>query len=310
MKTKSIFAAVASAVATFALSTSSFAQAPASGAVAAASTPAKKQIIALVAAVGDQFTYVRQKEATGSNIVDNNNRRVVKVENNLLNKAVLRGLDGAIGKAQPDSERVFITLNAAEMEGVLPQDREKVAMGKIVAALEKLPERMNWDRIIVAAPKYLQSEYSGMGSKLQGIGVYIQPLQSARLESLDLGDGVQFNFDGPDVDTEKGTFDPVTGKRNTQSFQTFVAPFNFIQVYVLDPKTLKVLEKNARHDFQKFHDPNATAIDIGRSIPLDVLAPRIASLIERSAARAVGGTEVGTIVTVEEVKPGTPPAKK
>jgi hypothetical protein len=317
MKLKSLFIATSFAV----LSPTGFTQAPAPAtATTAAPAPAakaskataeKKLVYALIAAVGDQFTYVRQRESTGSNIIDNNNRRVVKVENNLLNMSVLRGMDAAIAKAHPDSERVFITLNAAEMEGVLPHKREEVALGKIISTIEKMPERMNWEKILVATPKYLQSEYSGMGPKLQGIGVYVQPLESARLEGVDIGDGVKLDIGAAEYDTEKGTVNPNDGKANKQPYKTYVAPFNFIRMYVIDPKTLTVLEKNARHDFQKFHDPTATALDVGKSIPLDVLAPRITALIERSAARAIGETEVGTVVTIEEVKPGTPvPAKK
>jgi hypothetical protein len=82
-------------------------------------------------------------------------------------------------------------------------------------------------------------------------------------------------------------------------------------VYVLDPKTMKVVEKVARHDFTKLNDPNSTALDIGRSIPLDVLATRMTNLIERSAARALGETEVGVTVTIQEAKgPAIEPAKK
>jgi hypothetical protein len=298
-----IAAAVATAVVLSVTATNTLAQAPSTMAAppAAAATAEKKKIFALVSAVGDQFNYVRQRESTGTNVIDTNNRRTVKVENNVLNLAVLRGLDSAIANAHPDSERVFITLNPAEMEGVLPQKREEVAIGKIVSALEKMPERMNWESIVVATPKYLFSEASGMGPKLQGMGIYIRSVESGRLEQVDAGDGVQLNFDGADVDTEKGTVDPNTGKKNKLGYQTYVAPFSFIRVYVIDPKTLKVIEKNARHDFTKFVDPNATSIDIAKSIPIDVLGPRISALIERSASRAVGETALGATIEIREL---------
>jgi hypothetical protein len=276
---------------------------PATSAPAAAPA-AKKQTFALVSAVGDQFTYVRQRESTGSNIIDNNNRRTLKVQNNGLNLAVLRGLDTAIGNAHPDSDRVYITLAAAEMEGVLPQNREEVAIGKIVSELSKNPERLNWEKIIVATPKYLQSEREGMGPKLHGLGVYVQPLTGGSLEGT---------LDQQEIDVSaQGTSDttnPEDGKKNRSKI--YVAPYSYIQVYVLDPKTMKVVEKVARHDFTKLNDPNSTALDIGRSIPLDVLATRMTNLIERSAARALGETEVGVTVTIQEAKgPAIEPAKK
>jgi hypothetical protein len=291
-------------------SATSFAQAPASApATASATAPAKKEIVALVSAVGDQFTYVRQKESTGSNIIDNNNRRTVKVTNNVLNMAVLRGLDAAAAQANPESERVFISLTAAEMEGVLPQKREEIALGKIVSALEKMPERMNWSKIVVATPKYLLSEHSGMGTKLHGLGVYVQPLQSATIQGTGGGEGDVFTG-AQDItgDMDNGTFDPNSGKKNKQSHQTFVAPYSYIQVYTLDPKTLRVIDKNSRHDFTKFHDPNATALDVGKSIPMDLLGTRIAALIERSAMRAAGGTPQPQVTIEEKLPAGATPA--
>lgn len=269
---------------------------------AAAATPAKKQTFALVSAVGDQFTYVRQKESTGSNIIDNNIRKTMKVEGNGLNLAVLRGLDTAIGNAHPDSDRIYITLSAAEMEGVLPQNREEVAIGKIVSELSKHPDRLNWEKIIVATPKYLFTEREGMGPKLHGLGVYVQPLTGGSIEG---------SIDQAEIDVSaqgtSDTTDPNDTKSKNKS-KIYVAPYSYIQVYVLDPKTMRVVEKIARHDYTKLNDPNSTAIDIGRSIPLDVLATRMTSLIERSAARAVGETEVGVTVTIQEVKPAAAPA--
>ena len=265
-----------------------------------ASAAAKKPIYALVSAVGDQFSYVRQKESTGSNNIDNNIRRTVKIPNNALNVSVLRGLDSAIAAAHPDSERILIALSAVEMDGVLPQNRESVAIGKIVSALEKYPGRASWEKILVATPKYLQTERAGMGPKLHGLGVYVQPLVGGSMEGLE-GE--------PDIDvSEQGlsdTINPTDGKKSAS--KTYIAPFSYIQVYVIDPKTMTVLEKNARHDYQKLHDPNATAIDVGDSITLGTLAKRVTALAERSAARAVGETEVGVTVLIREV---APPAQK
>lgn len=261
----------------------------------AAAVAEKKQVFALVSAVGDQFTYVRQRESTGSNIIDNNNRRTLKAQNNGLNLSVLRGLDTAIGNAHPDSERIYISLNPAEMEGILPQNREAVAIGKIVSELEKRPERATWDKIIVATPTFLLSERSGMGPKLHGLGVYVQPLTGGSLEGTDGNPEVDVSSQG-----ESDTTNPEDGKKNKSKI--YVAPYSYIAVYVIDPKTMRVIEKNARHDFQKLNDPTSTVLDIGRSIPLDVLANSVGTLIERSAARAVSGTEFGVTVQIEEVK--------
>ena len=305
---KNIIALITTAVAAaISIGASTIAQAAPETTVAlanpAAAAAQKKQVFALVSAVGDQFTYVRQRESTGSNIIDNNNRRTLKAQNNGLNLSVLRGLDTAIGNAHPDSERVYISLNPAEMEGVLPQNREAVAIGKIVSELEKRPERATWDKIIVATPTFLLSERSGMGPKLHGLGVYVQPLTGGAIESSDGNPEIDVSSQG-----ESDTTNPEDGKKNKAKI--YVAPYSYIAVYVIDPKTMRVIEKNARHDFQKLNDPTSTALDIGRSIPLDVLANSVGALIERSAARAVGETEIGVTVQIQEVKPGVSrPAK-
>lgn len=263
--------------------------------LAASANPGKKQVFALIAAVGDQFTYVRQKQAVGSNIIDNNVRKVMKAPDNGLNMAVLRGLDIAIGAANPDSERVFLTLNPVELEGVLPQDRERIAIGKLVAQIEKMPERQSWDKIIVATPKFLLSERDGMGPKLQGLGVYVQPLRSATIDGLDA------QLSGTDIDSQ-GDSDTTTPSSGRTRAKQYMAPFSYIQVYVLDAKTLQVLEKNARHDYTKLSDPTSTALDVEKSMTPAFLAAKISRLIERSAAAALGATDTGTLIEIGDVK--------
>lgn len=272
---------------------------------AVGSTPAKKQVFALISAVGDQFTYVKQRNQVGSNIIDNNFRKAMKVPDNGLNMAVLRGLDLAISNANPDSERVFLSLNPVELDGVLPQDRERIAIGKLVATIEKMPERQNWDKIVVATSKFLMSEREGMGSKLQGLGIYVQPLVSANF------DGGDFQFLGTEIDsqTDSDTTTPNGGRSRSKQY---MAPFSYIQVYVLDAKTLKVLEKNSRHDYTKLSDPTSAAINIEKSMTPEFLATRMTRLIERSAAAALGATDTGTSVHIGDVKavPSTPAPQK
>ena len=142
----------------------------------------KPKVYMLISAVGDQFTYVTQKQSVGSNILDNFSRQVVKMPDDAINASVLKGLDRAVEQRDPGSKRILARLNALEMEGVRPVDREKVAMRKLLAALEKFPQRQEWDTIIVVTPKFQFSGRKGMGGKLEGIGVYVQPLEGAKLQ--------------------------------------------------------------------------------------------------------------------------------
>lgn len=274
---------------------------------------ARPMTYALISAVGDRFTYVSQKQSTGSNIIDNFTRKVIKVPNNVLNNAVLRGLDMGLRQTEPDSVRIFLSLAEPDVGDVLPQNREAAALAKVLAAIEKMPERSAWDKIVVVTPKYMQSEYSGMGSKLSGLGVYVQPLYSASLGGGG-AEGVNIDVDASGI----GGSDTTSPEGSKTKSRRYVAPFSYIQKWILDAKTLKVIEKDARHDFSKLFDPQSTAINVAQSIPDDVLAERILTLAERSAARAMGAdlsavVEIGDVTAIDP-KTGaplkSPPPKK
>ena len=262
-----------------------------------AAPTSKPKVYALISAVGDQFTFVTQKQSVGSNILDNYSRVVKRVPGNALNTSVLKGLDRAVEQRDPTSKRIYATLSALEMEGVRPVDREKVAMGKLLAALEKMPQRLEWDTIIVVTPKFQFSGREGMGTKLEGIGIYVQPLESASLQ-----DG------GADILGSEGestlTPDGAPGKRSP----VYVAPYNYTQTWVFDAKTLAVLETNARYEFQRIYDQNATALNVANSIPIDKLADVLSKFIERSVARGVG--ESLPSIEIGEIKVVTPDTDK
>ena len=261
--------------------------------------PAPKQkVYALISAVGDQFTYVTQKTSVGSNVIDNFSRQVVRVPNDAINASVLKGLDNAIAQRDPGSKRILAKLNPLEMDGVLPIDRERIAMGKLLTSLEKFPQRHEWDTIIVVTPKYQFSGRKGLASKLEGLGVYVQPLESAKLSD-------DSSVDMPASEGEETiTPDGKPGKR----YSTFVAPYNYTQTWVFDAKTLKVLETSARYEYQKIYDPESTALNVSKSISIDTLAQIFTTFVERSVARGVG--EALPIVEIGDIKPvATQPAK-
>lgn len=260
--------------------------------------PPKPKVYALISAVGDQFTYVTQKQSVGSNVLDNFSRQVIKVPNDAINASVLRGLDNAIAQRDPGSKRILAKLSPLAMEGVRPVDREKVAMKKLLESLENFPQRQEWDTIIVVTPKFQYSERQGMGSKLEGIGVYVQPLESGTLQD-DTGIDVM-GSDGEDTITPDGEPDK-TSKR-------YVAPYNYTQTWVFDAKTLKVLDQSARYEFQRIYDPESTAINVANSITVEKLAAIFTKFVEKSVARGVG--EALPLIEIGDVKPvGSPTVK-
>jgi len=264
----------------------------------AADEAPKPKTYALVSAVGDQFQYVRKKEQVGSHL-DPFRRQSAKVPGNELDTAVLRGLDRTVAASDPGSQRVFLRLNPAEMEGVAPNQREKVAIGKIVSALEPLKQRAEWDKIFVVTPNYLYSERAGLGSKLGGIGVFIQPLERRRMGRMEFDDSLD-GLNDPDTVTPDG--------QPSRSY-TFVAPFFYTKLWVLDPKTLQVLDTEERFDFQKIYDPMWTAVDVAKNFTPEQLAAQVEKFVERSSSRAL--SEAIGVVTVSDPKavPGAGDAK-
>ena len=148
----------------------------------AATEPAnavKPKVYALVAAVGEQFSFVSEVQSTGSHLSPYR-RRTIEVPDNILNRLALHGLNKAIANIDPDSKRIYMALPAAQMAGIAPSQREDVAISTIAAELEKMPQRLEWDRIVIATPAYRALELKGLASKLQGFGLFSEPLCQGR----------------------------------------------------------------------------------------------------------------------------------
>ena len=261
----------------------------AAGAAPAAEEARKPRTFALVSAVGGEFQYVRRRPQVGTNL-EPFSRHTAKVPGGALDNAVLRGLDRTVGASDPESERVFLVLNPAEMEGVRPADRERVAIGKVVSALEPLPQRAGWDRIFVVTPHYRYGEMQGLGSKLGGIGVFVQPLSRGRIGNLDLDIALEA-LDDPDTMTPDG--------RPSRSF-TYVAPFFYTKLWIVDAKTLQVIDTEERFDYQKIYDPSWTAIDVAQNFTPEDLAAQVEKFVERASSRAL--REAIGVVTVTDPK--------
>jgi hypothetical protein len=257
--------------------------------------PQKAKTIALLAAVGDQFQYVRQKESVGSHR-EPFIRQSITAPDQLLNRMVLKGMDKAVAAEYPGAEVVMMTLRPDPPElKILPQDREAHTMGRVMAMLKDYPDRMRWDEIMVVTPKWQMSERRGMGSKLSGIGVYIQPLGS-----------------GTDPTEDNALDEEVRDSGDSQKMRSkqFVAPFFYIQVTVLDAKTLQVLRKDERYDYRKLVNSDSAALDVQFTFTPDELGQQLERFVETASRKLVvdrpGNVEIGPVKTL----PSPTPEKK
>jgi len=250
-------------------------------------TPPKS--VAVLAAVGDQFQYVRRKVGIGSNL-DPYIRRWATMGGNGLNMIVLRGMDRALASQFPGSELTLLTLTpTAEDRAVLPQACEAHTMKRVLDYLRPLPEREKWEQIFVVTPRWLMDERKGMGSKLSGIGLFVQPIASNVREEFD---------DIAVMDAEVRDL----GKEKQPRSDTYVAPFFYIQVTVLDGKTLAVLRREERYDFRKIINSDSATLDVEKSFTAAQLGSEIERFVETAARRMVvdreGTVDVGTVRTL------------
>jgi hypothetical protein len=258
--------------------------------------PAKPRVYALVAAVGSSFHFVRETRSTGSHL-DPYRRSAVEAPDNVLNRIVLHGLDKEIGLNHPESRRVYLAMSAAPMAGVASSQRDNVAIARVVAELEKMPQRLEWDRIVVATPAYKLFEVNGVASKLQGFGISIHPFE----------DGLWNFFNNRPFDDSLNGEDVVTPDGTTRRTRVYLAPYSYIAIWILDPKTLAILDKQERFDNRKVGDPQSGSLDLSQVVSKEFLARQVIGLIERSIHEAVMHTELAgkvDIREIREVKPG------
>jgi len=259
---------------------------PVAASASAQSPNPKLRTIGLLAAVGDEFQYVRLKQSVGSNL-DPYTRATISVPDQGLNKLVLRGLDRAVAAQYPDAEIVMMTLAPdSPTTEILPHERETHTMSRVKALLQTYPGRERWDEIMVVTPKWLRTDREGMGTKLSGIGLYVQPLGANR-EVVVGADGV--------MDDEIRDI----GQNKRDRSNTYVAPFFYIQMTVLDAKTLNVIRTEARYDFRKLINSDSAALDVAKSITPERLSTEIEKFVESAARRLVidkeGSVDIGPV---------------
>lgn len=245
---------------------------------------AEPRVYALVSAVGSELHYVRQRQQVGSNL-EPYQRFTIQMPDASIDVAVLRGLERWVRKDDPEARVVQMRLKGEEVRGVLPYKRGEVLVGKLATALERMPERAGWDRIVLVTPRYVQGTREGLGTKLHGVGVFVQPLEQSRVWRSETNTEFLNR-------RELGTVAP-DGTRSES--KTFVAPYFYAKVWVLDARTLTVLETDERFDFQRIFDPKSAGLNVELTIPVEKLAEMVERFVERASARELEGE-----VTVKE----------
>ena len=255
---------------------------------AASSIAAETRTYALVAAVGNRFEVMSSKQQTGSHLPAWD-RAAYLVGGNVLNRLALQGLDQAIARYEPQSKRVYLSLVPARPEIEL-----------VIGELKKI-DRVGWDRIMVALPAYRFHDEPGMAGRMKGFGLLAQgqcqsdvSLRPDRVGSCNQGFRPQL---GPTALTPNG---------EEIAANTFVAPFAFVEIFTLDPKTLAVLDHSASYGHRKLTDETAKLNGVINGDKKEFLARQIVEVVQASTAEAMANGILKGNVDVREKGPVNP----
>lgn len=261
------------------------------------------QTIALISTLGDQLSIVKQrgKRARG---VDDFSRRTVQVDPQLLNLAVLRGLDNALAAEEPASRRIMLRWSAnpglaEQLKAASFEARDALVLDALRERLAQMPQRADWDRIEAILPRYTWDTREGMPNRLGGIGIYVKPTGN-QWELLD-EDGIDRKQDHADPD--RTTTDPRTGEQHKD--KAYVAPFIAFERVTLDARTLAVIARKPQFTHTKYSDPGSRSIDVIEQVSPAEIVTQLHQLVEQAAYRSVRGA-----VEVGPVKPLSKPADK
>jgi hypothetical protein len=192
-------------------------------------------------------------------------------------------LDQAVARYEPESKRVYLSLVPARPE-----------IEVVIEQLRKV-DRTGWDRIMVALPAYRFHDEAGLANRMKGFGIVQQgqcqsdsSFRPDRIGSCDQGFRPQ---SGPAALTPKG---------EEIAANTFVAPFAFVEIVTLDPKTLAVLDRSANYGHRKLTDETGKLTGIVNGSNSEFLAAQIVEVVQSSTAEAMASGILKGTVDVKE----------
>jgi hypothetical protein len=262
--------------------------------LAVAQVPVERpKTYALLSAMGNQFTVVHEEQSTGSHIPPYRSQSYL-IGENVLNRITLNGLDRAVARMDPNGKRIYLSTNPSRARGRYAS--EEAALDPVLAELKKL-DRAKWDRIVVAMPAYRYHSKDGLATRMQGIGMFAQPLCQSdsgfgnRMGSCDSGFRPP---SGPEALTPEG---------KTIAANTYVAPYAFVEVFLLDAHTLAVLDRQTSFGHRKLTDASGNAMGVASGDSKAFVNRQMLEVITGSIGDAVEGTQLKGSVEVLEKGP-------
>jgi len=259
--------------------------------------PFKPRTYALVSALGEQFSAVTEVMSTGSHLPPYR-RRSLDASGNLLNLLVLRQLEQQVGAMAPDSKRVFISFPESKIPRAPPNRRAQATFDAVVAELQSHPERANWDRILLVTPAYRAQDKDGMGAKLQGMGLFIEPMCQSNVDSCANNTAP---LSGPMAERPDGSMEAANG---------YIAPYFYITIWELDAATFSVLEKLEVFEHHRMLGDDNRPGAVLETVDRTRLATQVSKLVGTSIRDALRQTELAGHVEARLLSDAPNPAPK
>ena len=254
------------------------------GSAPTASPGSPPRVIAVASAVGNEFNWSMAGRSTGTNL-DPDLRGRIRVPDKSVDVAAIRGVLTVLDRAFAGAEFVFLRLERDHLSEVLRQHREEETFQALLAQVAAMPERTQWDRIVLLTPAYRGFASEGLGAKLFGIGVYVRDYSPDPLDDDKLFVGGSRGFAVVEPD----------GTPGLQPQRRYVALYGFMNVVIVDAASLVVLERRRWSFEEKIHDSRGGWLRVLNSLPVDVLAERFERFVERTSRVAVAATLGGSV---------------
>ena len=230
--------------------------------LAASAQDARKY--AVLSLVGDKLLIVQREMSTGSRL-DRNERLVVELPDNSIDRAVTIAIDDALRRADPGSRPILLSSQRADLYDASYRSMDQGdGVARVYAAIKPIVERTDATHLILVtkhrhrAMLRLRDGHVGSGF-LEGVGFYVD--HGSMTRSVDTNDA------------EAG----------------FIAPFSYMRISLIDLKTGRVVgqeyvigsnaatpnprERNVGNAWQRLTDSEKVA--------------RLTEVIREEASRAV-----------------------
>lgn len=185
--------------------------------LAAAAQDSRKY--AVLSLVGDKLLIVQREMSTGSRL-DRNERTVVELPDNSIDRAVTLAVDEALRRASPGSQPVLLHSRRADLYEASYQSMDRRdGVARVYAAVKPIVEKSGATHLVLVtkhrhrAMLRLRDGHVGSGF-LEGVGFYVDHGSMAR--SVDTNDA------------EAG----------------FIAPFSYVLISVVDLKTGQIVSQH------------------------------------------------------------------